>query len=132
MIAENVTVSYGGIDAVKNVTMKFKEKSVTALNQELKYDYLVVALGAELAPDLIPGLPESAFSYYSFEETLRLQKALTDFKGGTIGIVVCSLPYKCPGAPHERAYAGISDRDSRSSMRVSSPRDCGKQSPDRS
>lgn len=79
------------------------QKSVTALNQELKYDYLVVALGAELAPDLIPGLPESAFSYYSFEETLRLQKALTDFKGGTIGIVVCSLPYKCPGAPHEGA-----------------------------
>jgi len=31
MIAENVTVSYGGIDAVKNVTMKFKEKSITAL-----------------------------------------------------------------------------------------------------
>ncbi len=31
MITENVTVSYGGIDAVKNVTMKFKEKSVTAL-----------------------------------------------------------------------------------------------------
>lgn len=31
MIAENVTVSYSGIDAVKNVTMKFKEKSVTAL-----------------------------------------------------------------------------------------------------
>lgn len=31
MIAENVTISYGGIPAVKNVTMKFKEKSVTAL-----------------------------------------------------------------------------------------------------
>ena len=31
MIAENVTVSYSGIDAVKNVTMKFKENSVTAL-----------------------------------------------------------------------------------------------------
>jgi len=31
MIAENVTVSYGGIEAVKNVTMKFKENSVTAL-----------------------------------------------------------------------------------------------------
>ena len=31
MIAENVTVSYGGIDAVKNVSMRFKEKSVTAL-----------------------------------------------------------------------------------------------------
>ena len=31
MIAENVTISYDGIEAVKNVTMKFKERSVTAL-----------------------------------------------------------------------------------------------------
>ena len=31
MIAENVTISYGGIAAVKNVTMKFPERSVTAL-----------------------------------------------------------------------------------------------------
>ena len=31
MIAEDVTISYGDIPAVKNVNMKFKEKSVTAL-----------------------------------------------------------------------------------------------------
>ena len=31
MIAENVTITYDGIAAVKNITMKFKEKSVTAL-----------------------------------------------------------------------------------------------------
>ncbi len=31
MIAEDVTISYDGIEAVKNVTMKFKAKSVTAL-----------------------------------------------------------------------------------------------------
>jgi len=31
MIAENVTISYGGIAAVKNITMKFPERSVTAL-----------------------------------------------------------------------------------------------------
>jgi len=31
MIAENVTISYGDKSAVNNVTMKFKEKSVTAL-----------------------------------------------------------------------------------------------------
>lgn len=31
MIAENVTISYDGIAAVKNITMKFKERSVTAL-----------------------------------------------------------------------------------------------------
>ena len=31
MIAENVTISYGDFAAVKNITMKFPEKSVTAL-----------------------------------------------------------------------------------------------------
>ncbi|MDX1441404.1 MAG: phosphate ABC transporter ATP-binding protein PstB [Nitrosopumilaceae archaeon] len=31
MIAENVTISYGDFRAVKNITMKFPEKSVTAL-----------------------------------------------------------------------------------------------------
>jgi len=31
MITENVTISYGGVEAVKNVSMKFKEKTVTAL-----------------------------------------------------------------------------------------------------
>lgn len=31
MIAENVTVSYDGVEAVKDITMKFRERSVTAL-----------------------------------------------------------------------------------------------------
>ena len=31
MIAENVTISYDNVPAVKNITMKFKERSVTAL-----------------------------------------------------------------------------------------------------
>ena len=31
MVAENVTISYGDFAAVKNITMKFPEKSVTAL-----------------------------------------------------------------------------------------------------
>ena len=31
MIAEKVTISYDGIEAVKNITMKFKDRSVTAL-----------------------------------------------------------------------------------------------------
>ncbi|MGI0069322.1 MAG: ATP-binding cassette domain-containing protein, partial [Nitrosopumilaceae archaeon] len=31
LIAENIVASYNGIVAVKNVTMKFREKAVTAL-----------------------------------------------------------------------------------------------------
>ncbi|MBI5463393.1 MAG: NAD(P)/FAD-dependent oxidoreductase, partial [Ignavibacteriales bacterium] len=81
-------------------------RSITTTARTLTYDYLVIALGAELAPELIPGLadaPEAHYSFYTFEGTKKLQQALLDFKGGNIALVVSALPYKCPGAPHEAA-----------------------------
>jgi sulfide:quinone oxidoreductase len=69
----------------------------------LDYDYLIIALGAELAPELIPGLSESAFTFYTFEGAERLGRALGTFRGSYITLVVSSVPYKCPGAPYEAA-----------------------------
>jgi sulfide:quinone oxidoreductase len=69
--------------------------------KELSFDYLVMALGAELMPSLIPGLAEEAFSFYTLTEAERLYHQLEGFTGGTIVIVIASVPYKCPGAPHE-------------------------------
>jgi sulfide:quinone oxidoreductase len=66
------------------------------------YDYLVAALGAELAPGAIPGL-ETAQTFYTFEGAERMRAALSSFSGGTVAVVVSALPYKCPGAPHEGA-----------------------------
>lgn len=71
--------------------------------QTLYYDYLIIALGAELAPDAIPGLAESAQTYYTFDGATKLRDALQNFAGGKVAVVVSSLPYKCPGAPHEGA-----------------------------
>ncbi len=67
------------------------------------YDFLVVALGAELAPDSIPGLAESAQTFYTFDDANKLRIALRDFSRGKIAIVVTSLPFKCPAAPYEGA-----------------------------
>lgn len=71
--------------------------------QALDYDYLVIALGAELAPEAIPGLAESAHTFYTFDGAARLRDALRDFRGGKVAMVVTATPYKCPGAPHEGA-----------------------------
>lgn len=89
-------------------TIDVAGRSVTTTAQVVRFDYLILALGAELAPEMISGLAESAYSFYSFEEAQRLHAALTGFAGGKIALVVCSLPYKCPGAPHEGAML-ISD-----------------------
>ncbi len=70
--------------------------------QALNYDYLVLTLGAELAPAAIPGL-ETAYTYYTFDGAAKLRDALREFSRGTLAVVVSALPYKCPGAPHEGA-----------------------------
>jgi sulfide:quinone oxidoreductase len=67
------------------------------------YDYLIIALGAELAPDAIPGLAAGAHTFYTLAGATRLRAALDDVKTGTVAVVVSALPYKCPGAPHEAA-----------------------------
>jgi sulfide:quinone oxidoreductase len=70
--------------------------------EAIAYDYLIVALGAELAPGAIPGL-ESAHTFYTLEGAEKLRDALASFTSGTVAVVVSALPYKCPGAPHEGA-----------------------------
>ena len=70
---------------------------------EIRYDYLIVALGADLAWDAVPGLDETIHTFYSFDGSQKLAKALRAFSDGTIAIVVAAAPYKCPGAPHEAA-----------------------------
>lgn len=79
------------------------KQQVETSAQSLAYDYLIVALGTELAPETIPGLTEAAHTFYTFEGTMKLRDALASFSGGTIAVVVCAMPYKCPGAPHEGA-----------------------------
>jgi len=71
--------------------------------QTISYDHLVIALGAELAPEAVPGLAEGARTFYTLEGAQHLHEALATFSGGSVAVVVSALPYKCPGAPHEGA-----------------------------
>lgn len=77
-------------------------RTVTLDGREIAYDYLIVALGAELAPEAIPGLV-NAHTFYHLAGAERLRNVLASFEGGRVAIVVSSLPYKCPAAPYEGA-----------------------------
>jgi len=70
---------------------------------DLSYDYLIVALGAELASETIRGFLESAHHVYELEAAMKLRGALRTFSGGTVVAGVSSLPFKCPAAPYEVA-----------------------------
>src|SRR5918994_3288619 len=70
----------------------------------LDWDYLVIATGARLVPDQIPGLSEGAFGFYSLEDAERLRQELRRFRGGRVKVGVAGIPYKCPPAPVEFTF----------------------------
>ncbi|HET6821599.1 MAG TPA: FAD/NAD(P)-binding oxidoreductase [Anaerolineales bacterium] len=72
-------------------------------DQRLSADALVIALGAELAPDAIPGFEEYAHNVYDPREIPRAAQALNEFQGGNLLIGIFGIPYKCPPAPYEMA-----------------------------
>lgn len=66
-------------------------------------DYLVIALGAQLRPDLVPGLAEHAHNFYDVGAIPAARRALEELRSGRIAIVIAGAPYQCPPAPYECA-----------------------------
>jgi len=88
---------------VEAATRVEAEQGVVRLGHggSLAWDYLVLATGARLLPDQVPGLVEGAHEFYSLEGALRLREALRRFGGGRVLVGVAGIPYKCPPAPVE-------------------------------
>jgi len=79
-------------------------KIVHTSSGTLKGDYVIVALGADKHPEVIPGFAESAYNLYEASGAVQLREALQKFEGGRIVIVCCATPFSCPGAPYEAAF----------------------------
>ncbi len=71
---------------------------------DLPYDFLVVALGAEPRPDLIPGGVAGAYNLYVPDGAEAAGARLREVQTGRIVVVIAGLPYKCPPAPYEAAF----------------------------
>jgi len=98
------------------ISINPEEKFVETGKEKIYFDFLVIALGAELYPEAIPGLSSNSLDYYSFDGAQKLHDVLQKFDSGKIAVVVASLPYKCPAAPYEGAML-ISDFFKRKGIR---------------
>lgn len=78
-------------------------KIVYTASDSIEFDYLVIALGAELAPELIQGLQEAAYNLCDPDSVTKLKNAIEKAGGGTIVVAVAGVPFKCPAAPYEYA-----------------------------
>ena len=76
---------------------------------EIGYDFLVVAVGAQLNWNAIPGLEEgirkgNVSSNYDYDLAPRTWELLRNFRGGTALFHMPGTPIKCPGAPQKIMY----------------------------
>jgi sulfide:quinone oxidoreductase len=78
-------------------------RTVIVDGQSLTADAVVIALGAEYAPETIPGLAEGGLNFYTLAGAIATREALAGFKGGRICILTAAPLYKCPAAPYEAA-----------------------------
>src|SRR2546425_11897162 len=78
-------------------------KTVRTKYRRFHYDYLIIALGVDLAPEQIPGLQENGLVLYELKDVLKIRDSIRQMKSGKIAIAIMGLPYKCPPAPYEAA-----------------------------
>ena len=79
-------------------------QEVALQNEKINYDYLIVSLGLQTRPDLIPGFAESSLHPWEMESAIRLREALANFRGGRVVVGVPLGPYRCPPAPYEAQW----------------------------
>jgi len=92
--------------AVRQATVRSIDTRRRAVHTDagvLPFDYLIVALGADPRPDLVPGFSEAAYNLYDAGDAERLGRRIRDLRGGRIVISILGVPYKCPPAPYEAA-----------------------------
>lgn len=92
----------------------------------IKYDYLIIATGAKIAPEETPGLKENLWhknihDFYTIEGATNLARFFKTWQGGHLVINIAELPYKCPVAPLEFAFfadAFFSERGMRDKVKI--------------
>jgi len=106
--AEQITrplsaLAASGIEVIRGAVERIDPGARTAQvdGREIVAEHLVVALGATLAPERIPGLAEAGHNFYSLAGAGSLRDARLAVTRGRIVVLIAAMPFKCPGAPNE-------------------------------
>jgi len=103
--------SVGSLNELPKKQINFIKDEIIEINPEnnfiktksenISFDFLIVSMGAVLAPEKIPGLVENGFNLYDHNQLEKIHQKLNEIENGKIAIVIMGMPYKCPPAPFE-------------------------------
>ncbi len=83
------------------IQIDLQNKKIKTTTKILSYDFLIIAMGAVLAPEKIPGLSENGMNLYDHNQLTEIHKKIKNMRSGNIAISIMGMPYKCPPAPFE-------------------------------
>jgi sulfide:quinone oxidoreductase len=92
--------------------------------ERIEADALIVALGAETVPAVVPGLAEYGIDVYDPEQVPRAAEAFAGLDGGRLAVGIFGAPYKCSPAPYELALLAnevLHERKARATITVFTP-----------
>lgn len=94
-----------GIDVVTGeiTAIDAEAKTIVAGGQTIESDYMVVSLGAHLAPARVPGLAEAGHNLYTLDGAIAIRDGRMKLTAGELVVLVAGMPFKCPAAPYEAA-----------------------------
>jgi sulfide:quinone oxidoreductase len=99
-----------GVKWIKDYATSFDADNNTVNTKSsgaVTYDYLVVAPGLVMAPELIEGLPEAlekGIVCSNYTDPKHTWEQIKNFKGGNAVFTQPTTPIKCGGAPQKIAY----------------------------
>ena len=103
--------SIGSLNELPKKQINFIKDEIIEINPEnnfiktksenISFDFLIISMGAVLAPEKIPGLVENGFNLYDHNQLEKIHQKLNEIESGKIAIVIMGMPYKCPPAPFE-------------------------------
>lgn len=96
--SKGIDVRHAAVSAIEPA-----RRLVRTDKEEITFDHLVVALGAEPRPDLVPGFSAASFNMHDAGDAERLHTRLSELRKGVVVIGIFGLPFKCPPAPYEAA-----------------------------
>jgi len=95
---KGIEVRFGEIERIDP-----ERRLVTVDGENLSGDFLVIALGAALDSQTIPGLGDAGHNFYTLQGAQGLWEALQRLRVGRLVVLTAAPAYKCPAAPYEAA-----------------------------
>jgi len=98
LVRKGVEIRIGTVEKLDAET-----RTVRVAGEDLVGDAVIVALGADLAPEAIPGLADAGHNLYTLGGARSFRDELAALTTGRVAVLTASPAYKCPAAPYEAA-----------------------------